>query len=45
MFGIIVENIPDSRSLLLPDGWPQGAYPLRKDWKYERPQEIIPGEE
>lgn len=45
MFGIIVENIPDSRTLLLPDGWPQGAYPLRKDWKYERPPEIIPGEE
>lgn len=45
MFGIIVENIPDSRSLLLPDDWPQGVYPLRKDWKYERPPEIIPGEE
>ncbi len=45
MFGIIVENIPDSRSLLLPDGWPQGEHPLRKDWKYERPPEIIPGEE
>jgi Ni,Fe-hydrogenase III component G len=42
MFGIIVENIPDPRSLLLPDGWPQGIYPLRKDWKYERPPEIIP---
>jgi len=45
MFGIIVENIPDLRSLLLPDDWPQGVYPLRKDWKYERPPEIIPGEE
>lgn len=42
MFGIIVENIPDPRLLLLPDGWPQGIYPLRKDWKYERPPEIIP---
>jgi Ni,Fe-hydrogenase III component G len=45
MFGIIVENIPDSRSLLLPDDWPQKVYPLRKDWKFERPPEIIPGEE
>jgi Ni,Fe-hydrogenase III component G len=45
MFGIIVENIPDSRSLLLPDDWHHGEYPLRKDWKYERPPEIIPGEE
>jgi NADH:ubiquinone oxidoreductase subunit C len=44
MFGIIVEDIPDSRSLLLPDGWPIKVYPLRKDWQYERPAEIIPGE-
>lgn len=43
MFGIIVENIPDGRTLLLPDGWPEGNYPLRKDWKYERPAEVIPG--
>jgi len=45
MFGIIVENIPDPRPLVLSDDWPQGAYPLRKDWKFERPPEIIPGEE
>ena len=44
MFGIIVEDIPDPRSLLLPDDWPIKVYPLRKDWKYERPPEIIPGE-
>jgi len=43
MFGIAVQNIPDSRPLLLPDGWPAGNYPLRKDWKYERPPEVIPG--
>jgi membrane-bound hydrogenase subunit beta len=44
MFGIIVEDIPDSRSLILPDDWPIKVYPLRKDWQYERPPEIIPGE-
>jgi len=45
MFGLIVEDIPDPRPLVLPDDWPVGAYPLRKDWKFERPPEIIPGEE
>lgn len=43
MFGISVENIPDPRPLLTSDGWPAGNYPLRKDWKFERPAEVIPG--
>ena len=43
MFGLVVENIPDPRRLLLCDDWPEGQYPLRKDWKFERPVEIIPG--
>jgi Ni,Fe-hydrogenase III component G len=43
MFGLVVDHIPDSRRLVLPDDWPDGNYPLRKDWKYERPQEKIPG--
>jgi Ni,Fe-hydrogenase III component G len=43
MFGISVENIPDPRRLLLCDDWPEGQYPLRKDWKFVRPAEIIPG--
>jgi Ni,Fe-hydrogenase III component G len=43
MFGLTVQNIPDGRPLLLPDDWPAGNYPLRKDWKYERPTEVIPG--
>ncbi len=43
MFGIIVDHIPDARPLLLPDGWPPANHPLRKDWKFERPVETIPG--
>jgi membrane-bound hydrogenase subunit beta len=43
MFGMVIEHIPDARPLVLPDDWPAGNYPLRKDWKFERPQEIIPG--
>jgi membrane-bound hydrogenase subunit beta len=43
MFGMVVEQIPDPRPLVLPDNWPAGVYPLRKDWKFERPPEKIPG--
>ena len=43
MFGIVVDNIPDARRLVLPDDWPAENFPLRKDWKFERPEEIIPG--
>ena len=45
MFGLVVENIPDPRPLLLADDWPAGQYPLRKDWHFDRPAEIIPGGE
>jgi len=43
MFGIVVDRIPDPRPLVMPDDWPAGNFPLRKDWKFDRPQEIIPG--
>ena len=45
MFGIVVDNIPDPRRVILPDDWPDEQYPLRKDWKHDRPAEIIPGGE
>lgn len=43
MFGLVIDNIPDARPLILPDDWPAGQYPLRKDWKHQRPEEKIPG--
>jgi Ni,Fe-hydrogenase III component G len=43
MFGIVVKNIPDPRRLLLSDDWPEGQHPLRKDFIFERPKEVIPG--
>jgi Ni,Fe-hydrogenase III component G len=43
MFGVTVEGIPDGRRLNLPDDWPEGQFPLRKDWKHVRPEETIPG--
>ncbi|MDD4137572.1 MAG: NADH-quinone oxidoreductase subunit C [Methanoregula sp.] len=32
MFGIRVDQIPNPERLLLPDNWPAGEYPLRKDY-------------
>lgn len=31
MFGIIPQGLPDKRRLVLPDDFPEGIYPLRKD--------------
>ena len=32
MFGVMVAGIPNSDRLYLPDDWPAGVYPLRKDF-------------
>lgn len=37
LLGVTFEGNPDLSSLLLPDGWPSGIYPLRKEWA---PQDI-----
>lgn len=33
LLGIEVEGLPEGSRYPLPDGWPEGQYPLRKDWK------------
>lgn len=33
MFGITVEGTPNTDRLFLPDEWPEGVYPLRKDFQ------------
>lgn len=33
MFGVVVDDIPDPSHFLLPEDWPEGVYPLRKDFK------------
>jgi Ni,Fe-hydrogenase III component G len=33
LLGIEFEGLADTRRLLLYEGWPEGQYPLRKDWK------------
>ncbi|MCL2878399.1 MAG: NADH-quinone oxidoreductase subunit C [Acidobacteria bacterium] len=32
-FGAIIEGLPEGNRYPLPDDWPEGQYPLRKDWK------------
>ncbi|HHV95041.1 MAG TPA: NADH-quinone oxidoreductase subunit C [Clostridiaceae bacterium] len=35
LFGAEVQGLPEGPSYPLPDGWPKGNYPLRKEWKPE----------
>jgi Ni,Fe-hydrogenase III component G len=35
LFGIDFKNHPNLKRLLLPDDWPEGAYPLRRDFNQE----------
>ena len=41
ILGVKFEGHPDPRRLVLPDDWPDGVYPLRKDWTYDRITEVI----
>jgi NADH:ubiquinone oxidoreductase subunit C len=41
ILGVKFEGHPDPRRLVLPDDWPAGVYPLRKDWTYDRETEVI----
>jgi NADH:ubiquinone oxidoreductase subunit C len=40
LLGAAIKGIPDDIPYPLPDGWPTGQYPLRKDWKQ---QDVFPG--
>lgn len=33
LLGVKVEGLPEGRQYPLPDNWPKGEYPMRKDWK------------
>ena len=32
LLGFIINNLPEGERYPLPDGWPDGQHPLRKDW-------------
>ena len=38
LLGVRVEGLPEDRQYPLPDNWPKGQYPLRKDWKPDQMQ-------
>lgn len=33
LLGAQIQNMPDGPRYPLPEGWPEGEFPLRKDWK------------
>jgi len=45
LLGIHVEGLPEGRRYPLPDGWPKGDYPLRKDWKGISPELKLEGQD
>ena len=42
LLGVTITGIPGDIKYPLPDDWPEGQYPLRKDWKKQAPAQ--PGE-
>ena len=40
LLGVRFEGHPDLSPLILPEGWPEGVYPLRKDCKLKELQEL-----
>ena len=41
--GVEPQGHPDPRRLLLPDDWPEGVYPLRRDFDYNRRPPAVEG--
>jgi Ni,Fe-hydrogenase III large subunit/Ni,Fe-hydrogenase III component G len=41
MIGVAADGLPDPRRLVLPDDWPEGLHPLRRDFPYNyRPPSV-----
>ena len=41
LFGVDLVDTPDRERLVLPDNWPDGVYPLRKDFKQMSEEEKL----
>jgi Ni,Fe-hydrogenase III component G len=35
LWGAVISDLPENSGYPLPDNWPAGSYPLRKEWKTE----------
>jgi Ni,Fe-hydrogenase III component G len=42
LLGFQVEGLAPGKRYPLPDGWPEGQHPLRKDWKPEDGAAVLP---
>jgi NADH:ubiquinone oxidoreductase subunit C len=38
LLGVDIKGVPEDIRYPLPDGWPEGQHPLRKDWQGEMPE-------
>ena len=45
LLGARVDGLPEGNRYPLPEGWPAGQYPLRKDWKAEMLDGVYPKKE
>ncbi len=45
LVGVKAKGHPDPRRLVLPDDWPEGVHPLRKDFAYDSNPEPVEGAE
>jgi len=45
LLGVRVDGLPEGHRYPLPEGWPTGQHPLRKDWKAEMLDGVYPKKE
>ncbi len=45
LMGVVPEDHPDLRRLILADEWPEGVFPLRKEWDVKSLRKRVDGEE
>lgn len=41
LFGVKVEGLPEGFTYPLPEDWPKGEHPLRKDWQMKKEEEKV----
>ncbi|HDD40023.1 MAG TPA: NADH-quinone oxidoreductase subunit C [Nitrososphaeria archaeon] len=44
LLGIVFKGHPNLKRIFLPEDWPEGVYPLRKEYKPEHPKPLRGGE-